>query len=91
MNSSSKISSVRSTLLFFSRVLCIIIFGCSITLSEEDKTGKISGTVIDQTNEGVISYTKVKLEQQDGGKFKAETNSDLIGKFEFTAVPFGSD
>nr|HMT12077.1 TonB-dependent receptor plug domain-containing protein [Ignavibacteria bacterium] len=90
MYSSSKISSVRSALVFFSRVLCIIIFACGITLSEEDNTGRISGSVIDNSNEGIISYTKIKLEQQDGGKFKAETNSDLVGKFEFKAVPFGT-
>lgn len=90
MDHNSKISSVRSALFFFSRVLCIFIFACGITLSEEDNTGRISGSVIDKTNDGIVSYTKIKLEQQDGGKYKAETSSDLVGKFEFPAVPFGT-
>lgn len=79
----------NSTLLTISKVLCFILLLANISYAE-DNTGKIAGKVIDLTNDGLVSYTKIKLASAEGtGNFKAETSSDLIGNYEFKHIPSG--
>lgn len=86
---STKYNFSNSTLLKISRVLCFILISFNLCYAEE-YAAKITGKVIDLTNDGLVSYTKIKLESNDGsGTFKAETSSDLIGNFEFKSVPAG--
>lgn len=91
MNSFSKIHSLlNSTLLNTGKVLCFILLLINVCHAE-DNTGKISGKVIDLTNDGLISYTKIKLESAEAkGNYKSETSSDLIGNYEFKNLPAGT-
>jgi outer membrane receptor protein involved in Fe transport len=83
-------NSLHNTLLFCSRVLCLIFFTTALSFAE-DNSSIISGKVIDNTNDGLVSYTKLRLESQDeGSSYKAITNSDLAGNYEFKSVPAGT-
>ncbi|MCC7159106.1 MAG: TonB-dependent receptor [Ignavibacteria bacterium] len=91
MNSFSQLyRTLNSTLLNTGKVLCSLMILVSICHAE-NKSAHIKGKVIDITNDGLVSYTKIWLESQDNStKYHAETNSDLIGNYEFKSVPAGS-
>ncbi|HAX47594.1 MAG TPA: hypothetical protein DCX92_01280, partial [Bacteroidetes bacterium] len=87
---STTYNSSNSTLLRLSKVLCFILITFNLCYAEE-YAARITGKVIDLTNDGLVSYTKIKLESVEGsGTYKAETSSDLIGNFEFKSVPAGT-
>lgn len=89
MNSFQNSTFHTSTLLLSGRVLCFILLFLNLCYAD-DNTGRITGKVIDLTNDGLISYTKIKLESETVAvNFKAETSSDLIGNFEFRNIPAG--
>jgi len=70
-------------------VLCFFLLFLNLCYAE-DNSGRITGKVIDLTNDGLISYTKIKLESETVTlNYRAETNSDLIGNFEFRNIPAG--
>ncbi|MEO8513620.1 MAG: TonB-dependent receptor [Ignavibacteria bacterium] len=77
-------------MLLISKVLCLFLLLSHLSFAE-DNTGSIKGKVIDLTNDGLVSYTKIKLESTEGtGSYHAETNADLTGDYEFKSVPAGS-
>jgi outer membrane receptor protein involved in Fe transport len=68
----------------------ILLFGVT-QLRSEDNTSIVTGTVIDISNDGVVSYAKIKITSENSASpWSSETNTDLIGKFRFTGVPAGS-
>ena len=86
----NKDNFLYSTLLSISKVLCLFLLLTNLCFAE-DNTGRITGKVIDLTNDGLVSYTKIKLEATvSSGNYHAETNADLIGNYEFKSVPAGS-
>lgn len=89
MNGILNTTIFSSTLPFIGRVLLLLLLASGINFAE-DNTGKITGKVIDLTNDGLVSYTKIKIASNEGsGNFKAETSSDLIGNYEFKQIPAG--
>lgn len=76
-----------SALLNISKVLLVFLFMNCLTQADE-LTGKVTGKVIDITNDVLVSYTKIKLESAEK-TFSLETSSDLIGNYEFKNVPAG--
>lgn len=69
-----------------SKVLLLLLFLSGISYSQ---TGSLEGTIIDNTNDGVISNAIIRLEPADKSKALL-TTSDIIGKFRFDAVPVES-
>jgi iron complex outermembrane receptor protein len=78
----------RKALLFTLASIIFLLGACQIIYAD-DMTGSIEGTVIDTTNNGVISNSEITLLGETGQGLKLQTTSDLLGKFKFNNVPEG--
>ncbi len=67
-------------------ILTIILLLYSLTSLTFSQTGSLEGTIIDNSNDGVISNAVIRLETGDKNK-AILTTSDIVGKFRFDAVP----
>ncbi len=77
---------------FTVKALFIIFFlsSLSFTALADESTGSLEGTVIDETNDGVVGNVKITLEKVNSPEKKVyETSSDLIGKYKFLNISAG--
>lgn len=68
----------------------LILFFCfAVQISAQaSSTASISGSVIDNSNNGIISEAKLKLEGVNSQKY--ETTTDILGKYRFENIPEGT-
>ena len=79
----------NNTLKNIFNVLLFAFFISSYSVLCSDNNGSLNGTVIDKTNDGIISNTVLKIFSDDGKDFKTEIISDFLGKFEVLKLPEG--
>jgi len=83
-------SSVHNLIKLSGMLLSFILLLGISQLRAEDNTSILTGTVIDISNEGVVSYANIKIVPENStSKWSSETNTDLIGKFRFSGIPAG--
>ncbi len=69
-------------------VMLFLFFIC-IPIHADESTGSLKGTIIDETNDGVVGSAKITLVTSSPEKKLYETSSDIVGKFKFENIPAG--
>ncbi len=70
-------------------VIFMLFMQCFAVMADES-TGSLTGTIIDKTDDGVISSAKIFIELSGSSEKKIfETSSDILGKYSFEHIPAG--
>lgn len=70
------------------KALVLLLCFLGTNYAQPSSTASLSGSVIDNSNNGIISEAKLKLEGSEGKKY--ESTTDILGKYRFENIPEGT-